>query len=338
MSILSRAAIVGTGYAVPAKVRHNDDPIFDYITKNDPTHGKLFFGYVERRVLDDGECIETYMVQAAQAALADAKLMPADIDMLLGYTSIAPYLTPNSLVSVHARLGLSTQCWAMPVQADYSNYLASLLIADAMVTSGRAKNVLIVCGSNWSRNVSYLTPPCVSIGDGAGAAVVSASNDMSHFRIVDFEVTETSSGYGGMFTDSDPVPDAEKKGPKGSPFNESFSHPYFHLTPAGVQEFQQWGTQAPPQTVNALLTRNALDGSQVALVTYQASAMLVDAWKTAVKPRQMLDTLTTFGNTCIAAVAVNFASRMQDIETDHVVLISLGPDPHAVALLLRRNG
>jgi hypothetical protein len=37
-------------------------------------------------------------------------------------------------------------------------------------------------------------------------------------------------------------------------------------------------------------------------------------------------------------MAVNLAYRMAEIETDHVVLISVGPEPHAAGVLLRRNG
>ncbi|MGH7620263.1 MAG: 3-oxoacyl-ACP synthase, partial [Gemmatimonadaceae bacterium] len=91
MTNFPRAAIVSTAYAVPPKIRHNDDPIFDYIKDHDPTHGKLFYGYKERRVLDDKEKIEPYIVHAAQSALQEANIAPADVDLLLGYVSIGQY-------------------------------------------------------------------------------------------------------------------------------------------------------------------------------------------------------------------------------------------------------
>jgi 3-oxoacyl-[acyl-carrier-protein] synthase-3 len=338
MATLQRASILSSAYAVPPKIRTNDDPIFDYVKKNVPDHDKLFYGYKERRVLEPKEQIEPYMVAAAQTALDEAGLAPSDVDVLLGYVSIGQYFTPNSLAYVHEQLGLKSTCWAMPIQADYSNYSAGLLVADAMITSGRAANALIVAGSNWSQNVSYMTPPCVSIGDGAGAVVMGPNNDTSLFRVVDYQVEYTSTGYGGMFTASDQEEDFLPKGPKGSPFNESLSHPYFHLTPQGVIEFQEWGTEDPPKVVQALLTRNALSADEVALVSYQASAMLVDAWQKALQPKQMLHTLEQFGNLVIAVMPVNFAYYMKSIETDYAVLLSLGAEPHASAILLRRNG
>ena len=333
-----RAAITGTGYSMPPKVRKNDDPIFDYIKANDPTHGQLFFGYKDRQVLATGESINPYMVQAAQAALADASVAPADVDLLMGFTSISEYMTPNALTYVHKQLGLPATTWILPIQADYSNYSASLLLADSMISTGRAQNILIVCGSNWTQNMSYLTPPCVSIGDGAAATVVSATRDASKFRVVDFEVDVDSSGYGGMFTATDPETAPKMQGPPGDPANHAFTSPYFHLTAQGVIEFQQFGTQAPPKVISTLLQRNAVDASNVAVVCYQASMLLIDAWQKAIQPRQMLHTLEQFGNIVIASIAVNTAYWIKQIETDHVVLISVGAEPHAAGLLLRRNG
>ena len=63
----------------------------------------------QRRALAEGEAIETFMVQAAQSALADAHLLPADIDIVLGFTSVSDYTNPNGLAQVHAALGLCRQ-------------------------------------------------------------------------------------------------------------------------------------------------------------------------------------------------------------------------------------
>lgn len=338
MTNLPRAAILGAAYAVPPKVRTNEDPIFEYVKDHVPDYKALFYGYEERRVLEDDERIEEYTIQAAKEALEKANIAPSDVDLLLGYVSIGQYFTPNSLAYVHKELGLSPTCWAMPIQADYSNYSAGLLMADAMITSGRAANALIVAGSNWSQNVSYLTAPCVSIGDGAGAVVMAPSDEPSRFRVVDHQVEYTSPCYGGMFTASDKDPNYVPPGPKGSPFNESLSHPYFHLTQQGENTFKEWGTHAPPKVVEALLTRNALTADQIAVVSYQASALLVEAWQKTIQPKQMLHTLTSFGNLVSAAMPVNFACHMTKIETEYAVLLCVGPEPHASAILLRRSG
>jgi 3-oxoacyl-[acyl-carrier-protein] synthase III len=331
-----RVGLLGFGHAAPSTVRGNDDPIYDWIRENDPTHGQLFTGYVERRVLAPGEHIDASMIEAARFALADARLAPADIDMLLGFVSVSSYITPNALAAVHAALALRKSCWAMPVQADFSNFPAALLVADALVACGRARNVLVVCGSNWTRYVSYRTPQCVSAGDGAGAAVVGITRDTSRLRIVDYEVEVESSGYGNMFMQADPL-DAPSTA-VDPPLGAAYSQPYYHITAQGMSEYQVFGVETPPRLVARLLDRNAVPTSAASIVPYQASAKLIDAWTQAMRPLQMLHTLESRGNMVIANLAVNLAVFATQIESDHVVLVGLGPEPHASALLLRRGG
>jgi len=331
-----RVGLLGFGHAAPPTVRRNDDPIYDWIKANDPTHGQLFTGYVERHVIGPGESIDTCMIQAARAALADARIAPDDVDILLGFTSVSEYITPNSLAAVHAALGLAKSCWAMPVQADFSNYPAALLMADALVAAGRARNVLVACGANWTQFVNYHTPQCVSAGDGAGAAVIGVTRDASRFRVVDYEVSYESSGYGNMYMQADPL-DAPPT-PVDPPFAASYSHPYYHISAEGMSEYQVFGVQEPPKIVARLLDRNAIASSAATIIPYQASAKLLDAWKAAMQPHQMLHTLEQFGNMVIANLAVNLAIFSTQLKTDHAVLVGMGPEPHATALLLRRGG
>ena len=332
-----RVGLLGFGYATPPTVRGNDDPIYDWIKANDPTQGQLFTGYVDRRVLGPGESIDQYMIQAARMALDDARLAPDDVDILLGFTSVSEYVTPNSLAAVHAALGLDKACWAMPINADFSNYSAALLIGDGLVAAGRARNILVTCGSNWTQFVNYHTPQCVSAGDGAGAAIIGVTRDTSRLRVVDYEVSYQSSGYGNMYMQADELVDAPPT-PVDPPFTETYSHPYYHITEQGMSEYQVFGVQEPPKVVARLLDRNAVDSAATTIIAYQASAKLLDAWKTAMQPFQMLQTLEQFGNMVIANLAVNMAIFSKQVKTDYAVLVGMGAEPHTTALLLRKGG
>ena len=64
--------IVGTGYAVPSKIRTNDDPIFQWL-KNNPPRQSPFKGYVERRVLKRGEDLMTINIGDAVTVERPAK-------------------------------------------------------------------------------------------------------------------------------------------------------------------------------------------------------------------------------------------------------------------------
>ena len=185
--------LIGLGYSVPPTRRTNDDPIFDWLKAHVPPDKNPFQGYKTRAVLAPGEDLMTIMVPAALNALEDAKLRPSDIDLLLGYASISPYATPNALSLLHRQLGLPERTWVVPLNNEFSNFNAGLVMADALIRAGRARNILIVVGGNWTRHVDYHTVQSISAADGAGAAVVGTPDEMvTMIR----KLQETTGGFG----------------------------------------------------------------------------------------------------------------------------------------------
>ena len=122
------------------------------------------------------------------------------------------------------------------------------------------------------------------------------------------------------------------------PFTDSFSRPYFHITGQGITEYKIFGVEEPPKVVARLLERNAIAGSAIALIAHQPSSYLLNAWQRAIGPAQMLDTIEQFANLAIGNLAVTLAVRWTEIKTNYLVLLGMGPEPHASALLLRRAG
>lgn len=332
MTSARQAAIVGLGYAVPAGIRTNDDPVFDRLRASPPPGIDLFAGYRERRVLDAGESLEELMTAAAHAALADAGSDGSDIDVLLGYGTVSEYLTPNTLAAVHRALRLPDGALIVPVNNEFTNFTSSLLIADALITAGRARRALVVCGSNWTRHVDYATPQAISAGDGAAAAVVAPTDDDSRFRIVDHAVAVRSHEYGGMYM----AADANGAAAPGNPEAAARTAPYFHITADGRGGFVRFGEVVPAQVVNALLARTGVAASAVTLVSHQASSVLMRAWEKAIRPAQYLSTLETFANMTVGSIPVTLASEYAAIRCDHLVLLGIGTDMQAHALLLSR--
>lgn len=329
-----RTAITGVGYAVPAGIRTNDDPVFDWLRTHHPAGADLFAGYGERRVLEADESLEDLMVASARAALGDAGSDGGDVDVLLGYGTVSAYVTPNALAAVHRALGLPRRALIVPVNSEFTNFTASVLAADALVTAGRARTALVVCGCNWTRYVDYRTPQAVSVGDGAAAAVVGRTRDASRFRVVDHAAGVRSDEYGGMFMAADAVgPDV----PDQEPSAARRSAPYFHITAEGRNGFVEFGEVVPAQVVNELLARAGVPAAAVTLVSHQASAVLMDAWAAAIGPAQYLSTIGTFANMTVANIPVTLASEYAGITSDHLVLLGIGTDMQAHAVLLARG-
>ena len=322
-------AIIGTGSAVPATIRTNDDPIFDWIKANPPPGPPLFAGYVDRRVLGPDETLVNLMAEAGGNALTAAGIDAGDIDLVVGYASFGTWSMPNDLTTMAIKLGVPATAMIVPINSEYANFPHSLLAAEGLLTTGRAQNALIVVGADWTRFVNYHTPPCVSAGDGAGAAVMSLSTDATRWRIIDVAVAAERQFYGGMHVNPDPTT------PPVQP--PTFGTPYFHLDPPGYAGFREFGIPVPPQLVKEVLARNGVTPAEIAFVAHQTSISLYQPWKAALNPGLFVDTLAELANMTSASIPVNLDRCAAQITQDYVALVALGPEVSCTVVLLERS-
>jgi 3-oxoacyl-[acyl-carrier-protein] synthase-3 len=327
--------ILGVGYAVPPNLRGNDDPIFNWLKAHIPPGSNPFQGYVTRVVLGPGEDLMTIMLPAALNALQNAKLEPSNIDMLLGYASVSPYTTPNELTHLHQMLRLPQRTYVVPLNCEFSNFNGGLLFADALIRVGRARNILVVAGGNWTRHVDYHTPQSVSAADGAGAAVVGLSADPTQWQVADQNTVTMSDYFGSMYMQGAKY---EQLPPKDG-HEWLWSDPFFQITREGMEGFGQFGGKIAPTAVARLLERNDIPASSVTLIAHQASTVLFQMWQSILQPAQMIDTIQNFANMTVANIPVNLAWSVENdpITQNNLVLFALAPDMHANALLLQRS-
>jgi 3-oxoacyl-[acyl-carrier-protein] synthase III len=327
--VSARPAILATGSCLPDTIRGNDDPIFDWLHQNPPPNLDLFEGYDQRRVLAPGEQLVDLMVEAARSALQRAALAAADVDLLIGYASVSTWEMPNDLTAVATKLGLAPTVPVIPINSEYSNFNHGIVVADALISAGRATRALVVVGSNWTRYVDYHKSPAISVGDGAGAAVVAMSEDPVLFRVRDVASDAEPSYLGGMYLSADPT-----RPPLVPP---TFAAPVFHMNDVGAEAFETFGVHRPPGLAQEVLSRNGLSASDVAFVGHQTSSVLNQAWQTALQPAVFVQTLATYANMTSASIAVNLDVCADEITTSHVALVGLGPEPSCSVVLLERT-
>lgn len=332
---VSAPRIIGTGWHLPKKIRLNGDPIFEWLKKNVPNWEEMFDGYEKRHVLSDEENLIDLMVPAAQKALKNSGKKASEIDILIGCGSISEYFQPNVLSEVHLKLGLPSSTWVIPVGDDYSNFASSLLIANGLIKSGHAKNILICIGGGWTRNVDYHTPQSISAADGAGAAVVSMSDDKSKWYVVDQCTVTDSSYYGSMFTAGLPL----KAAPPINGYRTVYSPHFFQITPKGQKGFGAFGEVTALTAVTQLLQNNKLTGADISFMPHQTSLILINYWIKNLNPARVLSTIKEIANVTVATHAINLAwfEERKWIEKDLLVMLALGPDMHANAMLLKRG-
>lgn len=178
------AVIAGTGHAVPDKVMTNAD--LEKLVDTSDEWITERTGMKERRITADGEAASDLALRASRAALADAKLTPEDLDLIIVGTVTGDMLFPSTACVLQAKLG-APNIPAMDVSAGCSGFIYALSTARHFIASGAYRNVLVVGVEVLSRITDWTDRgTCVLLGDGAGAAIVRRSDPGPRGILADF--------------------------------------------------------------------------------------------------------------------------------------------------------
>lgn len=177
------AKIIGTGSYLPPK-RITNDELATILAKQGVETSDEWIrtrsGILARHYADEGVQSSDLGVKAAEKALEMAKCQANDIDMIILATSTPDFFGgfPSTACMVQKKLGVTSNCAAFDVQAVCSGFLYALSVADSFIRAGVYKKVLVVGAETYSRIVDYNDrTTCVLFGDGAGAVVLSASDE-----------------------------------------------------------------------------------------------------------------------------------------------------------------
>jgi 3-oxoacyl-[acyl-carrier-protein] synthase-3 len=170
------AAIVGTGSALPERRLTNVD--LERMVETSDEWIVQRTGMKERRIVGPGETTATLATLAAQRALEDAGVSAQDIDLIIVGTLTPDMQTPSTACLVQHNLGIKRHIGAMDLNAACSGYVYSMATASQFLQTGAYKHVLVVGAETLSRVIDYTDRnPCILLGEGAGAAVLSRVDD-----------------------------------------------------------------------------------------------------------------------------------------------------------------
>jgi 3-oxoacyl-[acyl-carrier-protein] synthase-3 len=131
-------------------------------------------GIRERRIAAPGELTSDLALKAAQAAIANAKIEPQSIDLIVVATATPDNTFPACAVSVQAGLGITNGA-AFDLQAVCSGFVFGLATLDGFLRTGAYKRALLIGAETFSRILDWNDrTTCVLFGDGAGAVILEA--------------------------------------------------------------------------------------------------------------------------------------------------------------------
>jgi len=165
--------IVSLGHYQPSRVLTNDDLAQMVDTNDEWIRDRV--GIVTRRIADN-ETVADMASAAAEKALAGSGLTAADIDLVAVATCSSVDRCPNVATRVAARLGIDAP-GAYDVNTACSGFSYALATADHAIRAGAARNVIVVGAEKLSDFTDWTDrATCIIFGDGAGAAVVTGSD------------------------------------------------------------------------------------------------------------------------------------------------------------------
>lgn len=137
-------------------------------------------GIRQRHVAAAGETASDLAVGAIEKLLAEHQVDRDSIDFLLFCTQTPDYPLPTTSCLLQSRLGLPTRCGSLDFNLGCSGYVYGLALADGLIQSGVAKNVLLVTAETYSKYIDADDRSLRTIfGDGAAATLVKADPERS---------------------------------------------------------------------------------------------------------------------------------------------------------------
>lgn len=203
---MSYASFRSIGAYVPAEIRTNQwfvdrmDTTDDWITKRT--------GINERRIASTDENTSDLGVKASQIAIQRAKIDINEIDLVVCATISPDYFCmPSTACLIAEKLGIK-DVMALDISAACTGFVYALSVAKAFIESGMKKNVLIIGAEKLSSIVDWEDrTTCILFGDGAGAAIISATDNKNEAII---DVSCSSDGSLADFLMTPGVSSAEK--------------------------------------------------------------------------------------------------------------------------------
>ncbi len=180
------------GAYVPEKILSNTD--LEKIVDTSDEWIMKRTGIKTRHIATENELTSDLALKASISAIERAKIDKNDIDLIV-FATITPdfFCMPSTACILAEKLGIKDVA-AFDISAACSGFIYALSVAKAYIESGMKKTVLVIGAETLSKIVDYTDrATCVLFGDGAGAAIVTASDSREN-AILDIH-TSADGGY-----------------------------------------------------------------------------------------------------------------------------------------------
>ncbi len=290
--------VTGCGSYLPSRVVTNAELAERVDTTDEWIRQRT--GIRERRMAADGELTSDLGGNAAEEALAMARLSGADLDLIVCATATPDETFPATATRIQDRLGMR-QGAAFDVQAVCAGFIYALAVADNFVRLGQARNALVVGAETFSRILDYDDrSTCVLFGDGAGAVVLQAAegNGAIESGVLSTHLYSDGRHHDALYVDGGP----SSTGTVG------------HVRMEGREVFRH-AVVRMAEAIDTALTANGLNPGDVDwLVPHQANLRIIEAMarRLNLPADRVVVTVDRHANTSAASIPLALCEAVGD--------------------------
>ena len=323
------AKITGVAGFLPTRVVTNAD--LEKIVDTNDEWIRTRTGIRERRIVDKGMAASHMATEAAKKLLADKKLSPEEIELIVLASVTPDMLFPATACLVQERIG-AKNAWGFDLSAACSGFLYALTVAAQFVGAGTHKKALAIGSDVMTTIIDYEDrATCVLFGDGAGAVLLEPA-EHDNEGILDFHNDVDGSGACYLY-----MPGGGSLHP---PSHETVDKKMHYIHQEGSQVFK-YAVRRMAEVAAMLLERNGFTGKDLALVVpHQANMRIIRAMqeRLGIEDSKVLVNIDRYGNTTAATVPLGLMDALSEgrlRKGDLVLLVAVGAGFTTGGMLLR---
>ena len=314
---MPNAVITGWGMYAPQRILTNAD-----LSKMVDTSDEWIVtrtGIRERRVAADEETTTTLALNASRDAVAVAGIDPNEIDLVIVGTCSPDYPLPATGVLLARELG-ATRAAGFDLQAACSGFVFALATAEGFIRSGAYRNVLVVGVEVLSRFLDWTDRnTCVLFGDGAGAVLLSASDQPG--GLLAFDMFSDASGWEAIIV---------RAGGSARPASDRTVAERGHVIQMLGKEVYKYATRQLVESGENALRKAGLRPDEIdQFIFHQANLRIIESVedRLGIPPEKVFLNIEKYGNTSAASVPMALveavaAGRVK--QGDRLLMVAFG--------------
>lgn len=326
---MKHAIITGTGRYLPDNIMTNDDIARLVDTSDEWISSRT--GIRERRI-STGETTSDLAYKAAQNALIRSKIEAKDLELIICATISPDSFMPSVACIVQDKLGACNAA-AFDLTAACTGLIYAMAVASSFIENGIYKNILVIGAETLSKALDWTDrSTCVLFGDGAGALVLTASEQKEGIM----SVTLASDGSKQDYLSLAAIP-------LSNPFVTKVENSFQPSITMKGQEVFKFAVRSFTDLIKKVLAKAELTDQDIKyIVAHQANERIIEQAARSLKMplEKFYINLNKYGNTSAATIGIALDEMVQNEllqPGDQIILIGFGGGMTSGAILVRWN-